>query len=260
MTSRPRSAARRPGLGSLNSTRRWCRWRSRAWRTNRRDRSDALQVLAGARFAANFGQMRGGRFSGNAAVSSVGRGQLLLRIVLAASGWRCNLGRLGSAHSRVSRWRGHARAETEAGRGRSGEDVKLCALLQAGPDVDAVTHAGDHVLQQMRRPGRRWRPGSAREPAPPVRTQGCMCCQRSSSSTVVSRCRGVAIREPLRRGSARGSGQIPRSRSMRRFAGVTARRDRPRPGAPRPGARRGRPTITAIRPTGPGRRRSARHR
>jgi hypothetical protein len=51
-------------------------------------RSDALQVLAGARFAASFGQIRGGRFSGNEAVSPVGRGRLLLRIMLAASGWQ----------------------------------------------------------------------------------------------------------------------------------------------------------------------------
>ena len=89
MTSRPRSAARRSGLpvAQLDSALMPLGDRE-CGEPIAETGSDALQVLAGARFAANFGQIRGGRFRGNEAVSPVGRGRLVLRIVLAAGGWQ----------------------------------------------------------------------------------------------------------------------------------------------------------------------------
>ena len=89
MTSRPRSAARRPGLpvAQLDSA---------LVPLGDRERGEPIAETEATRFKCSLerglqlisGQIRSGRFSGNEAVSSVGRGRLLLRIVLAASGWQ----------------------------------------------------------------------------------------------------------------------------------------------------------------------------
>ena len=246
MTSRPRSAARRPGLpvAQLDSA---------LMPLGDRERGEPIAETEATRFKCSL--ERGLQLiSGRSAVAA----SAAMRRSRRSGGDGCScescLQRAGgSSQSRAPRFRAFpglslagrdARAETEAGRGRSGEDVKLCALLQAGLDVDAVTHAGDHVLQQMRRPGRRWRPGSAREPAPPVRTQGCMCCQRSSSSTVLSRCRDprtAPSRECTRIRSDTTVEVDAAARWRDQLAVIARARARHVPGA-----RHRRPTITAM--------------
>ena len=246
MTSRPRSAARRPGLpvAQLDSA---------LMPLGDRERGEPIAETEATRFKCSL--ERGLQLiSGRSAVAA----SAAMRRSRRSGGDGCScescLQRAGgSSQSRAPRFRAFPGLSLAGARCSCGDRSRARALwggrqamrTPPGWSGRGRGHArGGPRAEQMRRPGRRWRPGSAREPAPPVRTQGCMCCQRSSWSTVLSRCRDprtAPSRECTRIRSDTTVEVDAAARWRDQLAVIARARARHVPGA-----RHRRPTITAM--------------